>query len=32
MSVLECKFEDVVKVLQEEAKEDGYQEGRAEGN
>ena len=31
VSVLECKFEDVVKVLQEEAKEDGYEEGRAEG-
>lgn len=24
-------FEDVMKILQEEAKEDGYEEGRAEG-
>ncbi len=32
VSVLECKFEDVMKILQEEAKEDGYKEGRAEGH
>ncbi len=31
MSVLECKVEDVMELLQKEAKEDGFAEGRAEG-
>lgn len=31
VSVLECKFEDVVKSLQEEAKKDWYEEGLAKG-
>lgn len=31
VSVLECKVEDVMKTLQEEAKEDGFAEGHAEG-
>ncbi len=31
VSVLECKVEDVMELLQKEAKEDGFAEGRAEG-
>lgn len=31
VSVLECKFEDVVKALQEEAQEDGYEKGLSAG-
>ncbi len=31
MSVLECKVEDVMELLQKEAKEDGFAEGRTEG-
>ncbi len=31
VSVLECKVEDVMELLQKEAKEEGFAEGRAEG-
>ncbi len=31
VSVLECKVEDVMELLQKEAKEDGFAEGRTEG-